>query len=342
MRRLSFGLLVGIAVATAIQTGVAQVRAIDAERLMADRFGFTPGEIAQARGGQAVAKLLPSKDGSEVGVLAAVRIDAKADRLVYWFKDIANFRKAAELGLSHRIANTPQIGDFADLSLDTAELAALRKCRPGSCELLLGDAAIQRFQTEINWNAPDATRRANLLMREMMLAHVQAYLKGGDLALGTTHNDKAPRVRADDFHQLLAQSKGLDDVAPALSAYLEGFPTKGLPESEQFLYWGKGGLGTDASLSLHQLVIYQPTGGDVFIVDKQLYASRYVDAGLTVVSLASAPNGAGFYALVGARARSSMLTGVAARMLRGKVEKMTRESAAMYLDWIKASLSASR
>ena len=83
------------------------------------------------------------------------------------------------------------------------------------------------------------------------------------------------------------------------------------------------------------------TGGDVFIVDKQLYASRYVDAALTVVSLASAPNGGGFYALVGARARSSMLTGVAARMLRGKVEKATRESTAMYLDWIKASLSAS-
>ena len=78
----------------------------------------------------------------------------------------------------------------------------------------------------------------------------------------------------------------------------------------------------------------------MFIVDKQLYASRYIDAELTVVSLASAPNGQGFYAIVGARARSSMLGGMATRLLRGKVEKATRETAAMYLDWIKASLSA--
>ncbi len=340
MHRLWFGVLITVAVVMALQPGSAQVRAIDAERLLAERFGFTPAELEQVRGGKSVAKLLPSNDSTEVGVLAAVKMNAKADRLVYWFQEIASFRKAAELGLSRRISDTPQIGDFADLSLDAAELAAVRKCRPGSCDLLLGDPAIQRFQTDVDWNAPDAAKRANLFMRELMLSHAQAYLRGGDQALGSTHNDKPPRLRADDFHQLLYQSRELYGVAPALAAYLEGFPSARLPESQQFLYRGKGGAGPDASISLHQLVIYQPTGGDVFIADKQLYASRYVDAELTVVSLASAPNGQGFYAIVGARARSSMLSGMATRLLRGKVEKATRDTAAMYLDWIRASLSA--
>jgi len=274
-----------------------------------------------------------------VGVVAAVRIPAKADRLAYWLKDIVAFRKAIDIGLSRRISATPVIGDFADLAFDADELAKVRACRPGNCDLLLGDAAIQRFQTDVDWNAPDAGARANRLLRELILGHAQAYLKGGDRALGAVHDAKTPRLRADEFQQILRQSQGLYDVAPALTAYLAQFPVALLPQSEQFLYWGKGGAGPDASISLHQLVLYQPAGGDVFVVDKQLYASRYVDAALTVVSLASAPNGDGFYAIVGARGRSTSLTGMVARVLRGKVESAARETAEMYLNWIKASMS---
>ena len=47
-------------------------------------------------------------------------------------------------------------------------------------------------------------------------------------------------------------------------------------------------------------------------------------------------------ALVGARARSSMLNGVAARLLRGRVETATRDTTKMYLEWIRQSLSAGR
>jgi hypothetical protein len=171
-----------------------------------------------------------------------------------------------------------------------------------------------------------------------LLGHAQAYLAGGDQALGAYHNDKAPRVAADELRLILRQSTALYDIAPPLAAYLQGFPSARLPQSEQFLYWAKGGAGPEASITLHQLIIYHAPGGDVFIADKQLYASRYVDAAITVVSLAPAPNG-GFYALVGARARSSMLPGLAARVLRGRVEKATRETAEMYLDWIRASMS---
>ncbi len=129
------------------------------------------------------------------------------------------------------------------------------------------------------------------------------------------------------------------DIAPGLASYLWRFPAEALPQSEQLLYWAKGGAGPEASITLHQLITYRPGGGEIWIVDKQLYASRYVDAALTVVSLAPASNSQGFYALAGARARSTMLRGTAARVLRGRVEKSTRDTAAMYLDWIRASLT---
>jgi len=323
----------------AFQAGEAQVRPINAEQLLGDRFGFTADEVSRARAGQAVAKLLPRNDSSDVGVIAAVRINAQANRLVSWLKDVAEFRKAAELGLSRRLSSPPQIADFADLSLDAGELAALRECRPGRCDLLLGDKAIARFQADVDWASPDAGRRANLTMRQLLLGYADAYLKGGDRALGAVHDEKNPRVRVDEFHQVLWQSKDLYDIAPALTAYLEKFPDSRPPAADQFLYWGKGGAGPEASLTLHQVVIYPAPGGESFVVDKQLFASRYVDAGLVVISVASAPGGEGFYAIAGARARSRILAGTTARLLRGTVEKSTMETATMYLNWVTASLT---
>jgi hypothetical protein len=339
MRRLWVVVFVAVLGVAVFQTIEAQVRTINPERLLADRFGFTPDEVSRARSGQAVAKLLPRNDASDVGVLAAVRINAQASRLVNWLRNVADFRKAAELGLSRRVSDQPQIGDFADVSLDADELAALRECRPGHCDLLVGDKAIARFQADVDWTSADAGRRANLTMRQLLLEYADAYLKGGDQALGAVHDEKNPRVRADEFHQVLWQSKELYDIAPALTAYLEGFPNARPPAADQFLYWGKGGVGSEASITLHQVIIYPAPGGEVFVVDKQLFATRYVDAGLVVISVALSPDGKGFYALAGARARSRMLAGTAARLLRGKVEKSTMETATMYLDWLRASMA---
>jgi len=250
MRRWWVGVFVAAVLGVAaLQIIGAQVRTIDPERLLADRFGFTPDEVSRARGGQAVAKLLPRNDANDVGVLAAVRINGQATRLANWLRDVANFRKAAELGVSHRLSAQPQIGDFADLSLDADELAALRDCRPGRCDLLIGDKAIASFQADVDWTSPDAGRRANLTLRQLLLGYADAYLKGGDQALGAVHDEKNPRVRVDEFHQVLWQSKELYDIAPPLTAYLEQFPNARPPAADQFLYWGKGGAGPEASIS---------------------------------------------------------------------------------------------
>ena len=333
--------LMAVAAAAALHTaGAAQSSTLDIERQLSGRFGFTPAEVAQARNGQAVAKLLPSKETGEAAVLGAVRIYGNPERLIVWLKDVSSFRKAAELGISHRLSDPPGIGDFADLSLDAGELSALRDCRPGNCDLRIGDRAIERFQADVDWTAADAGRRANLLTRQLLLGHAQAYLEGGDAALGAYHNERTPRVLADEFRQILSQATALHDIVPPLAAYLAGFPTARLPGSEQFLYWAKGGVGPEASITLHQLVIYRASGGETFVADKQLYGSRYVDAAIAVISIAPSPDGKSFYALVGARARSTMLTGFTARVLRAGVEKSARDTTSMYLDWIRASLAS--
>jgi len=327
----------GIAV-LAVIPGVAQAPASDIERVLTERFGLSADDLAQLRGGQAVTKTAPI-EGPEMAVFGAVRIPDDKERLVRWIRDIEGFRKAADVGVSRKLSSPPAINDFGDLSLDASELAALQKCTPGDCALRVGDRAIARFQADVDWSAADAGRRANLLTRQLLLGYTEAYLRGGDAALGAAHNERQPRLIADQFHALIQSATNLYALASPLATYLERYPAAATVPIEEFLYWAKGGLGPEPSITLHQVVIQRDQGSGIFIADKQLYASRYVDASLLVLWLAPPPDGKGYYLLAGLRARSTMLEGFMARMLRSRIEEESRSYIQIYLDWLRKSLS---
>jgi hypothetical protein len=338
MRKRPLVLLVCVAAMLAASPRIARVQPLDIERALTERFGFSATEIGQLRAGQVVVKTLPA-EGREMGVAGAVRIPDDKDRLVRWIRDVEGFRKAADLGQSRKLSTPPTINDFGDLALDASELAALQRCQPGECGLRLGDRAIARYRAEVDWTAADAGRRANLLTRQLMLGYAEAYLRGGDDALGAAHNERQPRAVGEDFRSLIRGATNLYALAGPLATYLERFPGAPALPGEQFLYWAKGGIGTEPSITLHHLVIYREPGGSVFVADKQLYASRYVDASLLVLWLGTPPDGQGYYLLAGMRGRSSLLEGLAARMLRGRVEQESHEYLRIYLDWLRKSLT---
>jgi hypothetical protein len=318
--------------------GVAQAPAVDTERVLTERFGFSAADLEQLRAGQAVTKTAPI-EGPEMAVFGAVRIPDDKERLVRWIRDIEGFRKAADVGVSRKLSSPPAINDFGDLSLDASELAALQQCKPGDCALRVGDRAIARFQADVDWSAADAGRRANLLTRQLLLGYTEAYLRGGDRALGAAHNEGQPRLVSDGFHALIQAATNLHALDSPLATYLERYPTAPSVPVEEFLYWAKGGLGPEPSITLHHLVIQRDQGSGILIADKQLYASRYVDASLLVLWLAPPPDGKGYYLLAGLRARSTMLEGFMARMLRSRIEEESRSYIQIYLDWLRKSLS---
>ena len=185
-------------------------------------------------------------------------------------------------------------------------------------------------------------RRANLLARQLMLGYAETYLQGGDEALGAAHNESQPRVVADGFRALIRDATNLRALASPLATYLERFPKASLPGVEEFLYWAKGSIGPEPTITLHHLVIHRDGGGGIYVADKQLYASRYTDTALLVLWLAPPPDGKGYYLLAGLRARSTMLEGFAARLFRGRIEETSRSDTEIYLDWIRKSLAPAR
>ncbi len=153
-------------------------------------------------------------------------------------------------------------------------------------------------------------------------------------------DSEVPRRR---IHHMLFKSKNLYDIAPPFAAYLEQFPGARLDNSEQFLFWAKNNLTSEGqSISLHQLVVYKAPGGNTFVADKLLFANRDVDAALALISLAPSADGNSFWTLVGARARTTLLSGMTARMLRGTIERGTRDTVKMYLDWVRGSMAGAR
>jgi hypothetical protein len=338
MRRALIALLAGGVTALAATPLVTHAQPPDIERVLTERFGFSATDLAQLHGGQSVTETAPI-EGAEMAVFGAVRIPDDKERLVRWIRDVEGFRKAADVGISRKLGSPPAINDFGELSLDAGELAALQKCKPGDCALRLGDRAIARFQADVDWSAADAGRRANLLTRQLLLGYTEAYLRGGDRALGAAHNEGQPRLVSDGFHALIQEATNLHALDSPLATYLERYPTAPSVPVEEFLYWAKGGLGPEPSITLHHLVIQRDQGSGIFIADKQLYASRYVDASLLVLWLAPPPDGQGYYLLAGLRARSSMLEGFMARMLRGRIEEESRSYLQIYLDWLRKSLS---
>jgi hypothetical protein len=139
---------------------IAQTQPVDMERALVERFGFSAAEIGQMHAGQTVVKTIPAQ-GREIAVAGAVRIPDDKERLVGWIRDVEGFRKAAELGVSRKLSTPPTINDFGDLVLDAGELAALQRCQPGDCALRLGDGAIARFRTDVDWAAADADDEAH-------------------------------------------------------------------------------------------------------------------------------------------------------------------------------------
>ena len=131
----------------------------------------------------------------------------------------------------------------------------------------------------MDWSAADAGRRANLLARQLMLEYAEAYLRGGDEALGAAHNERQPRVVADGFRALIQDATNLHALGGPLATYLERFPeAQGFP-SRSSSTGPRAASGAEPSITLHHLVIHREPGGGIFVANKQLYASRYTDAG---------------------------------------------------------------
>ena len=307
------------------------------DQLLKDRLGLAATDVARFTAGEAVAALVPAQAGNEIAAVGAVRATGDLRRLVLWLRDIEAFMKASGTVNVGAIKDPATAADFARLNLDDVDLSDLAACRPGSCGIRMPVQFAERFQKEVNWKGPDVRTQAPALARTLIGEYVAAYQKGGDAALGAYHDARNPGKAAKEFQDLLRRSTKAWDLAHPFVSYVETFPASAPPGVESRFYWTRDKAVSNPTLTLHHVVLQEFPDGRLLVADKQFYASRDIDAALMLALGVPTPDQKSFDLVVSVKARADGISGLAGRLLRGRIEKALTDSLKVYLEWIKAS-----
>jgi len=285
------------------------------ERFLANA-RLTAEDRRQLLAGGMVARALPADGSKELAVFGAAWINAPIDRYVQRLSDIEQFERGGRFKLTRRISSPPQLSDFAALRLPDEDVRDLRTCEVEDCELKLGERAMQRFQSEINWKAPDPRPAVDALMRQLSFDLATAYLKGGNQQLAVYRDHGRPMSGAAEFRDMVNRMPELPLYDPDLRRYLIEFPAVTLPNATSFLYWQETEFGLKPIVRISHITIRQgPT--DTIVASKMIYATHYFWTALDLRALVPDPSrGPGFWLLTTSRSRTDGLTGLTGLFIR--------------------------
>ena len=282
---------------------------------------LSTGERRKLALGGPVTRLLATDVSAETAVFGAVWIRAPIERYLEALKDIENFERGGGFKITKRISSPPSLADFAALRLPAEDVDDLRGCRVGDCSLKLGEEALKRFQSGINWKSPSARADAEASMRELALDYVNGYLEGGNERLAVYRDRARPTFVAREFRDMIDRMPELTAYMPDMRRYLLQFPKATLPGLSSFLYWQETEFGLKPTIRISHVVIREGPD-DATVASKMLYATHYFWTGLELRALLrDASRGPGFWFVTVSRSRSDGLTGLTGTVIGGKVRR---------------------
>jgi hypothetical protein len=300
---------------------------------------LTDDQLAKVDKGEVVTKQLPSPDKPEIAAFGIVKVAGTVDTLRERLRDFQSFRKVPQIPEIGRFSDPPQVEDLQGLSWPEADIDALKRCKPGQCDVKLGTGSLERLK-EVDWKAPDARAKVQALAREQMVAYARAYRAGGTDAMGVIVDKSKPKALSEEFRTLLQNSPYLAEYVAAFNQYLEAYPNGSLPGTTDVLFWTKDTFGLKPVVSMYHATFYKPeTRPGLLVAIKTVYASHFFNAALEIMAAIPTPEAAtrpGFYLLDVFRTRIDPPTGMLSGVLMGKVKGGIEEGVAMNLTTAKA------
>jgi len=290
--------------------------------------------------GQPVTRLVEADPAKEVAVFGAVWIKAPIARYVAAVGDIESFEKGANFLATKRISTPPRLEDFDKLSVSKDEIAALRQCTVGKCDLKLGEEALIRIQRETDWSKPTAASDVERSIRKMAFDYVNGYLEGGNSRLAAYRDGDRPTFVAKEFASMIERMPALTDYLPDLKRYLLEYPKVQLANADSFLYWQNVKFGLKPTIRINHLTIADEQT-HVAVVSKMLYASHYFWSAIELRVLVPDPaRGEGFWFVNLNRSRSDGLSGFVGTIIRGKVRSEAQKGMEAALKFTKSRMES--
>ncbi len=273
------------------------------------RAGFGAGELAELEAGRVIARS-ETGDKGEILTAGAVKVRASRERVLRYYGQLASYVDGEVTLAFGQFSDPPVLADVEGLAFDADEIAELRSCRVGDCDIKLGGAALTKVREAIDWAAPDHADAVNRLMRQSAVDYVTAYKAKGDAALVVFNDDDKPVSMREHWLEILGRSRVYAEYVPELVRYLERYPAEPLAGARDLFYWAKGDYGLKPVISMVHAVVYSaPSRPDRdIVVQKFIYASHYFDASAAAATILSA-GPTTTYVLYGNRSVGDLLRG---------------------------------
>jgi hypothetical protein len=340
-------LSLAVAAATLTASGSRTTAAPDEllRAFLRQRAGFSTDDLAAVAAGHGIVKLTGTKSDEEIAMFGAVRINAPVATFVERFKDITQFEHGAGVLQIGKIHAPPQLDDFQGLTFDSADLDAVRNCRPHDCDLQMSSSEMDRFRANVHWAAPDAAAQANRAARQMMFDIQTRYISGGTLALGAFDDHDKPISVRGEFDAVLSAALLYTADIPGLLPYLrEEAPIGSLKGAEEFFYWARFAFGMKPTIRVNHVTLYpladRADGIRLIVATKQVYASHYFSATLELRYLIDDPahSGQAFYMLCSTQSRSQGFGGWWGGLIKAAVRHGARKAMENYMDATKQTV----
>ena len=310
------------------------------EKYLASAVRPTRAERAQLLRGEAITKFLESDPSQEVAIFGAVWIDAPMQRYADAVMEIETLERGGAFIKTRRISRPPQTAEFAEVTLPAADIADLKACRPGDCEVKATAELLDALRSNVDWSAPTARPRAQEVFREFAHKYVTAYLDRGNGALATYRDKSQPTSVAADLSALASRVTSFSPAVIAVRDYLVAYPAAAPPGARDLVYWQETRFGLKPTIRISHIVVHE-TAEETVVGSKMLYASHYFRAALELRVLVPDPaRGEGFWFVTVSRSRVDGLSGFIGRLLRGKVRGEIQEGSLAGLRATKRRLEA--
>jgi hypothetical protein len=274
-------------------------------------------QLAAVEKGEVVTKLLPTTDKPEIAAFGIVKTAGTVDQLLTLAVDVQKFRQVPQIPEMGYFSSPATLENLKGLDHPPDDINALKKCKPGSCDVKLGTKGLEAA-SKIDWKAPDADKRAVAILNQAIVDYVNAYEQGGTDAMGNVLDKKQEKSRAEEYRALLDHSPYLVDYVKEFNDYLAAYPKGKLAGAQDVLYWAKDTFGLKPVVSAYHATFYKGPRG-ALIANKLLAASHFFNATLELMAGVPTPDGKGLYLLSLYRTRLDPPTGVLAGTLMGKV-----------------------
>jgi len=256
-------------------------------RFLHESIQLTPDQFAAAMRGEAVVKVLDTRERRDIAVFGITTVAVSRVAYVARVRDSKNWLRTPTRSSFGLFSNPATPADVQAFTISPSDANDMKDCKPGDCIVKLPATDMQRIHTEMNWSAPDLVAQLSAYGRRRLIEYITDYRARGDSAL-VIYDDKGNVHASDAFAALLAESPYVYQTVPSLQRYLAAYPHATLADASEVLFWSEDVLPhLRPILSVTHQVVFTPPElpGMTLIAAKQIYADHYFEAALDLTSI---------------------------------------------------------